>query len=180
MAFGRTCQLATVIAASAAMTVAGAASAGPARDAPASVKAAAVLHQSDPAGSARLLLTGRGKVVIAGRLAVSGNLATRSTLVVVDRAGDASVVVAGVAAPIKRGRVTVRRAHGIVWAAGSDLTLQITGKAIDLAAAGAGRARLTGKGTYRLNTARTRAWPRSWVKMVPEEAPQAIVRARRR
>lgn len=169
-----------VIAVAAAVTAAGTANAAPARPAPSPAASAAVLHQAAPAGSARLLLSGSGRVVIAGRLAASGNFAARSTVLVIDRAGDASLVVAGVAAPFRRGRATVRRAQGIVWVAGSDLTVQVTGRNVDLAAAGVGRTRLTGKGTYRLNTTRTRAWPRAWVRLIPEQAPRAVVRARKR
>jgi len=182
VAFGRTWQLAAVAAVAAAVAAgtAGTADARPADPAPPSGPSAMVLHQADPADSARLHLTGNGKVVLRGRLAVSGNLASRATVTIVDRAGDASVVVDGVTARFKRGRATVRRAQGIVWAAGSDLTLQVKGRGIDLAAAGLGKARLTGKGTYRLNTERTRTWPRSWVNLLPDESPRAIVRGRRR
>lgn len=180
MAFGRTYRLATVIAVTTAMTVAGTADARPTEPAPAPAHAVKLLQQSDPADSARLQLTGNGTVVLRGRLAVNGNLASRAAVTVVDRAGDASVVVDGVTAPFKKGRATVRKAQGIIWASGSDLTLQVKGKQVDLAAAGLGKARLTGKGIFRLNTAKARTWPRAWVNLVPERAPRAIVRASRR
>lgn len=129
-------------------------------------------HEADRLGLASGLLrvAGSGNVVVQGRLAVSGNLPVRGVLRIVDRGRDASVYVDGERVALRRGRGLVRRARGIVFASGSNVTLQFTGVGIRLSAAGRGRASLRGSGWYRVNLRRSLTWRRALIPLAPATA----------
>lgn len=128
--------------------------------------------------SAQIQLAGRGTVLLRGRLALSGNLATRSVMSVTDRAGDAQVHVGGATIPLnRRGRIANRRVVGILFVTGSDLTVQINGRGVSISAAGSGAVRLTGSGRYRLNLGAERAWPRATIQLRPGSTPAAARRS---
>lgn len=127
--------------------------------------------------SGQIELAGGGQVTLQGRLAVSANLPSRAVLRLIDRAGDASVHLAGKPVGFNRNRrALVRGASGIVFASGSDLTLQVTGARIELSAAGIGRATLRGAGRVRVNLGPERAWPRGVIKLAPGPAPRVSQR----
>lgn len=118
--------------------------------------------------SAQIELSGRGIVTLRGRLAITGSVTVRGTITLIDRAADAVVHVDGVPVTFNRkGRATVRRVQGVLYATGSDVTVQINSRGLSLSAAGTGTARLTGSGRYRLNMGVERAWPRTTVRLVP-------------
>jgi hypothetical protein len=127
--------------------------------------------------SGLLHATGSGHAVVVGRVTLSGNLPRRSVLRVIDRAGDASVHVAGVRVPLRKRRALLRRASGIVFASGSDVTLHLTGTGMDLSAAGVGRATLRGTGRYRLNLAAERAWPQGAIRLAQPQSHRSPSRS---
>ncbi|MFP5452377.1 MAG: hypothetical protein ACLGG9_11615 [Thermoleophilia bacterium] len=137
--------------------------------------------------SGQIQLSGGGLVNLTGRLAISANLPSRGVLRLIDRAGDASVHVAGRPVRFNRNRrAAVRGARGIVFASGSDLVFLVTGGRIELSAAGIGRAALRGSGRVRVNLGRERAWPRGAIILAPGAAgrtpkrPIATGKSRRR
>ncbi len=116
--------------------------------------------------SAQIELSGRGTVQLRGRLVLSGNLAARGTVSIVDRGGDASVHMAGAGVTLSRkGRATVRGATGILYVTGSNVTVTVASRGLTISAAGSGTAKLSGTGRYRLNLGSDRAWPRGTVKL---------------
>lgn len=158
------------IAASAALAAAAGVAAG-ADKAPAPMPAERLAHSAHavrPAvASALLEVRGSGNIVVQGRVAVSAHLPARGVLRVVDRGGDAAVYVSGSEVPLRAGRGLVRRANGIVFASGSNVTLQFTGVRVAVSAAGVGRANLRGAGRYRLNLGPSLQWPRAALRLAP-------------
>jgi hypothetical protein len=135
----------------------------------------ATAHAAERQASGQIELSGGGLVNLTGRFAISANLPSRGVLRLVDRAGDASVHVAGRQVRFNRNRrAVVRGASGIVFASGSNLVFQVTGGRIELSAAGIGRAALRGSGRVRVNLGPERAWPRSVITLAPgaDRAPQ--------
>jgi hypothetical protein len=125
-------------------------------------------HRDERVPSAHLEATGAGSMTVTGRLAVNGSIARRGSLVVTDRAGDASAYLAG--APLRfdrRGQARVRRASGILYVTGSEVSVQVQSGDLTFAVAGVGRVRLSGDGTYTLNDEPEKAWSGSWIRLVP-------------
>lgn len=120
--------------------------------------------------SAQLQATGSGAITVAGRMVMYGTIPGRGSLVVIDRGGDARVHVAGVEREFSRKRVRVRRASGIVFVTGSNVSVQILGVDLTFSVAGHGRARLLGTGVYVLNDQPERGWSRSWIRVAPTSA----------
>lgn len=128
--------------------------------------------------SGQLQASGNGNVAIAGRLTITANLPRRVVLRITDRGGDGVVHVAGEQVRLRNGKGAVRAA-GIVYAAGTNLTLQFTGNGIELLAAGVGRATFRGTGRYRLNMSAERAWPRNAaVQLAPARSATPSSRTR--
>lgn len=122
----------------------------------------------DRVPSAQVQSSGSGTMLIVGRLALNGSIPGRGTVVMTDRAGDARVRLAGAPVPFdRRGRARVKRASGILFVTGSDITVQITGAGLTFSIAGNGRARFLGTGVYQLNSNPPAAWTRAWVRLVP-------------
>lgn len=133
--------------------------------------ATAMARVSGEGLSAQIQVSGRGTVVLRGRLALSGNLTGRAAVSIQDRARDAVVHVDGDTIPLgRRGRATLRVPHGILYVTGSDVTVRVTGRGLSISAAGSGTARLTGSGRYRLNLGAERSWPRVTIKLTTTPA----------
>jgi hypothetical protein len=122
--------------------------------------------------SAQLQARGSGAMTIVGRMVVNGTIPERGSVVVIDRAGDADVHLAGVPLDFIRGRVRVRQASGILFVTGSNVSVQILGVDLAFSVAGNGRAQLLGSGTYRLNSDPEKSWSRAWVRIVPSSSAQ--------
>lgn len=120
--------------------------------------------------SAQLQATGSGAITVAGRMVLYGTIPGRGSLVVIDRGGDATVHVAGVEREFSRRRVRVKRASGIVFVTGSNVSVQILGVDLTFSVAGHGRARLLGTGVYVLNDQPEKAWNRAWIRVAPTSA----------
>jgi hypothetical protein len=130
-----------------------------------------VFHERQLSG--QLQLDGAGLITLTGRLAISANLRSPAVLRLVDRAGDASVYVAGRPLRFNRHRrALVRPARGIIFASGSNLTLQVSGGRVEMSAAGVGRALLRGKGDVRVNLGPPRVWPRGAINLRPVAPPR--------
>ena len=69
----------------------------------------------------------------------------------------------------RRGRAVVRRASGILFVTGSNVEVVVLGGGLTFAAAGYGRARFRGSGTYRLNSDAERAWASKWIRIAPTQ-----------
>lgn len=122
----------------------------------------------DRVPSAQLQASGSGSMTIAGRMAITGAIPGRGTVVVIDRAGDAQARLAGDPIRLSRKRATrVRNASGILLVTGSNVSVQIVGVDLAFSIAGNGRARLRGSGVYRLNSGAARGWPRAMIKVEP-------------
>lgn len=120
--------------------------------------------------SAQVQTSGSGSILFSGRLVVNGTIPDRGTVQIRDRAGDAQAHLDGTALRFnRRGKVTVRRASGILFVTGSNVQVQVQGTGLTFAAAGNGRARFLGTGTYRLNSGEEKAWTSSWIKLAPND-----------
>ena len=115
--------------------------------------------------SAQLWAAGRGVIAVAGRMTVWGQIPPRALVTVADRDGDARVTIGGVPQEFADGRIRVRNAQGFLYVTGSDVSVQIVGNALDFNAAGIGRARLQGSGTYQLNSGKERRWSGVWINV---------------
>ena len=121
--------------------------------------------------SAQVQTTGSGAITFAGRMVVNGTIPDRGAVQITDRAGDAEAHLGGEALEFnRRGRVSVRRASGILFVTGSDVKVQVQGTGLSFAAAGNGRARFLGNGTYRLNSDEEKAWTPSWIRIAPSQS----------
>mgnify|MGYP001186336779 CR=1 FL=1 len=129
------------------------------------------LRADDRVPSAQVQATGGGAMTVTGRMAVNGSL-DRGSVTVTDRAGDARAHLAGVPLTFQRGRAQARRASGILFVTGSDVTVQVTSPRMSFSIAGNGRARFLGSGTYRLNSDPEKSWSRAWIKVAPPTSPE--------
>lgn len=129
------------------------------------------MRADDRVPSAQVQATGGGAMTVTGRMAVNGSL-DRGAIVVTDRAGDARAHLAGVPLAFNRGRAQARRASGILFVTGSNVTVQVTSPRISFSIAGNGRARFLGSGTYRLNSEPEKSWTRAWIKVAPSASPE--------
>ncbi len=130
-----------------------------------------VRRADDRVPSAQVQATGGGMMTVTGRMAVNGSL-DRGSIVVTDRAGDARAHLAGVPLTFTRGRAQARRASGILFVTGSNVTVQVTSAHISFSIAGNGRARFLGTGTYQLNSDPEKSWTRAWIKVAPPTSPE--------
>lgn len=132
---------------------------------------AGVRHRLDGrVPSAQVQTSGSGAITFAGRVVVNGTIPDRGTVQITDRAGDAQAHLGGDALAFnRRGRVTVRRASGILFVTGSNVQVRVQGTGLTFAAAGNGRARFLGTGTYRLNSGEEKAWTSSWIRLAPTQ-----------
>ncbi len=78
--------------------------------------------------SAQVQASGTGSITIAGRMVVNGTIPDRGTVTINDRKGDATAYLAGQQLQFnRRGKVTVRRASGILFVTGSNVQVQVQG-----------------------------------------------------
>ncbi len=124
-------------------------------------------HLDGRVPSAQVQTAGSGAITFAGRMVVNGTIPDRGAVRIRDRAGDATAHLGGEELRFRRGRVSVRGASGILFVTGSNVEVVILGGDLAFAAAGNGRARFRGTGTYRLNADREKAWPSRWVRVAP-------------
>ena len=125
----------------------------------------------DRVPSAQLQASGSGSMTITGRMAVTGLIPSRGTVVVIDRAGDAQARLAGTPMPLSRNRATrVRNAAGILLVTGSNVSVQVVGIDLAFSIAGNGQARLRGTGVYRLNSGQEKSWGRATIRVEPSSA----------
>jgi hypothetical protein len=127
---------------------------------------------ADRVPSAQLQAAGSGVMTVAGRMVVNGTIPERGSVVVIDRAGDAKVHLAGEPQEFFHGRVRVRRASGILFVTGSDVTVQVLGIDLTFSVAGNGRARLLGSGSYQLNSGPEKRWSRAWIRVAPSSSAE--------
>jgi hypothetical protein len=130
-------------------------------------------HPRHPDGrvpSAQVQTAGSGMITFAGRMVVNGTIPDRGTVQIRDRAGDATAHLSGTEVRLnRRGRAVVRRASGILFVTGSNVEVVVQGGGLTFAAAGYGRARFRGSGTYRLNSDAERAWSSKWIRIAPTQ-----------
>ncbi len=127
-------------------------------------------HLDGRVPSAQVQTAGSGTITFSGRMVVNGTIPERGTVRIRDRAGDATAHLSGEELRFRRGRVNVRRASGILFVTGSKVEVVVLGGGLTFAAAGNGRARFRGTGTYRLNADRERAWSSRWVRVEPAKS----------
>lgn len=131
----------------------------------------------DRVPSAQLQAGGSGSMTITGRMAITGVIPGRGTLVVIDRGGDAQARLAGQPIQVSRKRATrVRNASGILLVTGSNVSVQIVGIDLAFSIAGNGQARLRGSGVYRLNSGEERSWTRATIKVEPSSGDRRAAR----
>lgn len=118
--------------------------------------------------SAQVQTTGSGAIAFHGRMVVNGTIPERGVVQITDRGGDATAHLGGQELKFnRRHKVTVRRASGILFVTGSNVQVRIAGEGLTFAAAGNGRARFRGEGTYQLNSGPTTEWTNAWVRIAP-------------
>lgn len=117
--------------------------------------------------SARLEVDGAGTVVLRGRFVVFGVLASRSRLVVTDRAGDAKLAVNGEPVALRKRKAKRIRAQGRIYIAGRNVVIRAQSKDLTLSVAGRGRALLRGVGVFRLNDGPSFEWDRRAIRIHP-------------
>lgn len=123
--------------------------------------------------SAQLQATGSGAMTVVGRMVVNGTIPQRGQVVVIDRRGDATAYLAGVPLEFnRRGRAVARRASGILFVTGSNVSVQVLGVDLTFSIAGNGQARLLGSGTYRLNSGPERSWGRGVIYVSPSSSAE--------
>ena len=96
-----------------------------------------------------------------------GTIPEWGSVVILDRAGDAQAHLAGQPLQFSRARVRVvrvRRAAGLLFVNGSNVTVTVLGVDLSFSIAGNGRARLLGTGVYRLNSDPEKSWTRDVVQ----------------
>lgn len=120
--------------------------------------------------SAQLKVEGSGAMTVIGRMTVNGTIPERGQVVIIDRRGDAVAYLAGQPLEFTRKRATVRRASGILFVYGSNVSVQVLGVNLSFGIAGNGQARLLGSGTYQLNSGPERSWGRGVIKVSPSSA----------
>ena len=121
--------------------------------------------------SAQVQTAGSGAITFAGRMVVNGTIPERGIVQITDRAGDATAHLGGEELRFnRRGRISVRRASGILFVTGSNVQVVVQGGGLSFAAAGNGRARFLGSGTYRLNSGDEKAWTPAWIRIAPSSS----------
>src|SRR3954452_8036734 len=76
--------------------------------------------------SAQVQTSGSGAITFSGRMVVNGTIPDRGAVQIRDRAGDAEAHLGGDELKFnRRGRVSVRRASGILFVTGSDVQVQV-------------------------------------------------------
>lgn len=131
---------------------------------------ALALAQVSAGGTGTVTATGDGSAGIrgAGDVSLSGN----GTLLVIDRAGDATILVQGDGFRVERGsRILYRGFNGTATVSGSDFSVGLRGTGIELEATGTGAVRLIGTGTYTINGATGEWLPGEGVTLSLESAP---------
>ncbi|MGI9538812.1 MAG: hypothetical protein ACR2N6_01530 [Miltoncostaeaceae bacterium] len=131
--------------------------------------------QDQTPSSGQLEASGRGSVILNGRLVMFGQIVgRRSRIVVRDRThrkrrpGDAVVTLNGEELEFnRRGRLNVRGKEGRFFVQGSRVQVKIVATQLSFSTAGRGHARLRGRGFYRLNDERTQRWSRRTVRIEP-------------
>ena len=118
--------------------------------------------------SARVQATGSGLMSVSGRLTVNGLIPGRGMVVVRDRRGDAKAFLAGSALELRRVKATrVRRASGVLFVTGSNVTVTIVGDELSFSIAGNGRALFAGSGVYSIDSGPESEWSGDWVRIPP-------------
>jgi hypothetical protein len=118
--------------------------------------------------SAQVQTAGSGLIAFKGRMVVNGTIPERGFVQITDRGGDARAHLDGQELKFnRRHKASVRRASGILFVTGSKVEVRILGEGLTFAAAGNGRARFLGKGTYQLNSEPVTEWTRAWVRIAP-------------
>jgi hypothetical protein len=131
------------------------------------------------APSSRVQAEGSGLITVSGRLSVNGQIPDRGVVVVRDRRGDARAYLAGEPLDLRRGeRTRVRRASGVLYVTGSNVTVTVIGDDLSFSIAGHGRALFAGSGVYRLDDGPEAEWAGEWVRIAPSSSPERR-RARR-
>ena len=83
--------------------------------------------------SAQVQTTGSGAITFAGRMVVNGTIPERGFVQITDRAGDATAHLGGEALKFnRRGRISVRRASGILFVTGSNVQVVVQGGGLDV------------------------------------------------
>ncbi len=130
--------------------------------------------------SARVQASGSGLISVAGRISVNGLIPGRGIVVVRDRRGDARAYLAGEELELKRWeRTRVRRASGLLYVTGSNVTVTVIGDELSFSIAGHGRLLLNGSGVYRLDGGPEAEWSGEWMRIAPSTSTAETRRARR-
>jgi hypothetical protein len=125
------------------------------------------------APSARVQAEGSGLITVAGRLSVNGQIPDRGMVVVRDRRGDARAYLAGEPLDLRRGeRTRVRRASGVLYVTGSNVTVTVIGDQLSFSIAGHGRALFAGSGLYRIDDEPEAEWSGEWVRIAPSSSAE--------
>jgi hypothetical protein len=140
----------------------------------ASATAAPGRRDAERQPSARVQAAGSGLITVAGRLTVNGLIPGRGVVVVRDWKGDAKAFLAGDSLELRRGRATrVRRASGVLYVTGSQITVTIIGNDLSFSIAGSGRARFDGDGVYTVDSEPESEWDGEWIRIAPpSSSPQ--------
>jgi len=134
----------------------------------ASASAQSAQQRTGQPPSARVQATGSGLMTVSGRLTVNGLIPGRGMVAVRDRKGDAKAFLAGSALELRRGRATrVRRASGVLFVTGSNVTVTIVGDQLSFSIAGNGRALFAGSGVYSIDSGPESEWSSVWVRIPP-------------
>lgn len=127
----------------------------------------------DRAPSARVQTAGSGLITVSGRLTVNGLIPDRGVVVVKDRKGDAKAHLAGEPLDLDRGgRARVRRASGILYVTGSNVSVTVIGEDLSFSIAGNGRALFAGSGVFRLNSEPEARWSGEWLRIAPTSSEE--------
>jgi len=139
----------------------------------ASAKSPNAQRADDRAPSARVQATGSGLITVSGRLTVNGLIPGRGFVVVRDRKGDAKAHMAGEPLELVRRRPTrVRRASGILFVTGSNVTVSITGDELSFSIAGYGRGLFDGTGVFTLNSEPEEQWSGERTRIAPSSSAE--------
>ncbi|HWH15192.1 MAG TPA: hypothetical protein VNT51_10635 [Miltoncostaeaceae bacterium] len=136
----------------------------------------------DPAG--RLYADGSGAVTLEGDVLAYGvGMGPPVTLRVVDRTGDARVMVAGVLLEPRRTRRTLEyrvRTGERFMVSGGRVSIEVRGDRLSISAAGVGMARLRGRGRYVLNDVTGPRWHGRTLRVAAPAPGEAATRDRGR
>ena len=139
----------------------------------ASVQSADERRDDRPSPTARVQATGSGLMAVSGRLTVNGLIPGRGIVVVRDRKGDAEAFLAGTELELRRGKATrVRRASGVLYVTGSNVTVAIVGDELSFSIAGSGRALFAGSGVYSIDSGPEAEWSGEWMRIPPSSTSE--------